>query len=131
MVVSFTLSIPQAIVLAQFVVLFTLEGSKLVDDLLVLPVWLGLAIALLHFILSIGHVVLLWMNMLKDSKPFVDWMCYGSNECRFRTVFTFSFLSKQTFYLLFSGLFRLPMTTLQFKTPPRTFYLTHILYMLF
>jgi len=129
MAVAFNMAIPQAIVIAQFVVIFTLEGSKLIDDIVTLPSWLGYVVAMIHILLSVGHVLLLWMNMLKGNKNYSDWMEYGSNACRFRAVLTFSLLSKQVIYLLFSGLFRLPMTTLHFRYPPRTFYLTHILYM--
>ena len=131
MAVAFIMALPQCIVIVQFVVIFILEGKKLTSDLLPLPILLAYAVVVVHLLLCIGHVILLWMNMLKDSKSFTDWMGYGANTSRFRTIFFFSLFSKQAFYLLFSGLFRLPMTTLHFKTPPRTFYITHLLYMAF
>ena len=82
-------------------------------------------------IVSILHVSFIWGSMLKGTDKFDRYLNWGANECRFKVIMTFSFINKNTFYLIFSGMFKLPISTLHFTNPSKSFYVTSVTYMIF
>jgi hypothetical protein len=127
----FLLAVPQSLALVQFVVLYFSEQGKLIPDVLSLPPYLGWLMLALHLLLCPLHTVLLWLNMLRDRKSYQKWLSSSSNGYRMRILMTFACLNKQAIYLAFSGMFGLPMASLHFYDPPRSFYATHSAYLLF
>lgn len=82
----------------------------------------------LQIIGSIAYICFIGKNLIKIKKT-RTWLDYGSNQFRTYIITAFSFINKQFFFILFSGIFNIPFTAYEL-TVDKVFYICHSLYLI-
>ena len=82
----------------------------------------------LQIVSSIIYICVIGKSLMKVKKT-RTWLEYGSNQFRTYIITAFSFVNKQFFFILFSGIFNIPFTAYEL-TVDRVFYICHSLYLI-
>lgn len=82
----------------------------------------------LQIVSSIVYITVIGKSLMNIKKT-RTWLDYGSNKFRTYIITAFSYINKQFFFILFSGIFNIPFTAFEL-TLDKIFYICHSLYFL-